>query len=128
MPKLRLQSTQDVTIELRAKNALTIAGAVLAGGLPGHERIIAPEPRTSASKIEFVVPGEKGAGYFLIARVPNKDSVSPNQRLVVRTVTQKAADGSSIKLPPPSANPKTSKLRSKTSSGDFRYSELIDLV
>lgn len=126
MPKLRLNGTAKVRIELSAKNALTISGGYLAGGMHNSAKVIPPLPRSNPSVITWEVPGQSGSSYYFIGEVPAVDGVPASQYQVERVVIQPS--GSSTPLQPSSANPKLKRLTSKTASGGYRWGELIDLI
>ena len=125
MAKVRLLNNSTVAIEVTALNALTIAGGSLAGGMPGSEKIIKPQPRLNAGSISWQVPADSGASYVLIVAVPPLAGTPPNGHQVRRSVSQ---SGGGQMLPPASVNPRLSKLSKKFPNGHFRLMELIDLV
>ena len=126
MAKVRLINNNTVEIEVTALNALTIAGGSLAGGLPGHEKIIPPQ-RVSAGKIRWQVPSQSAANYALLAFVPEVPGTPASNYEIQRTITQ-AVGGAKQTLPPSSVNPRTSRLTSKMSNGHYRYAEIIELI
>ncbi len=127
MAKLRLINSNTVTIEAKALKALTIAGGSLAGGMPGKNKIIPAQPRTSAGVISWNVPAQKGASYLLVVAVPPLAGTPASGHRVKRTLTQ-PVNGGSRNLPPAALNPRVTKLSSKFPNGHYRLVEMIDLV
>lgn len=128
MAKVRLINNNTVEIEATALSALTIAGGSLAGGLPGQEKIIKPQPRHKAGTIQWHVPAIKGASYIMIVAVPPLAGTPANGHRVRRTVSQSTSGGNNKPLPPASVNPRVSRLTQKFPNGHYRLVELIDLI